>query len=69
MTRRKYRYIDIYMKKSLEKEVPRKVSINFPRELWKQLKARAVEEETTVTEILMRLCRQYLAKGKAKGGR
>ena len=57
------------MKKSLEKEVPRKVSINFSKELWKQLKFRAVEEETTVTEILMRLSREYLAKGKTKGGR
>ena len=57
------------MNKSLEKEVTRKVSINFPRELWKQLKVRAAEEETTVTEILMRLSREYLAKGKTKGGR
>ncbi len=57
------------MKKSLEKEVPRKVSINFSKELWKQLKVRAAEEETTVTKILMRLSREYLAKGKAKGGR
>ena len=57
------------MKKSLEKEVVKKVSINFPKELWKQLKVRAAEEETTVTEILMRLSREYLAKGKTKGGR
>lgn len=57
------------MNKSREKEVARKVSINFPKELWKQLKVRAAEEETTVTEILMRLSREYLAKGKTKGGR
>ncbi len=57
------------MKKSLEKEVAKKVSINFPKELWKQLKVRAAEEETTVTEILMRLSREYFAKGKTKGGR
>ena len=57
------------MKKSLENEAARKVSINFSKELWKQLKVRAAEEETTVTEILMRLSREYLAKGKTKGGR
>ena len=57
------------MEKVLEKEAAKKVSINFSKELWKQLKIRAAEEETTVTEILMRLSREYLAKGKTKGGR
>ncbi len=57
------------MVKILEKGAAKKVSINFSKELWKQLKIRAAEEETTVTEILMRLSREYLAKGKTKGGR
>jgi len=57
------------MVKILKKEVAKKVSINFSKELWKQLKVRAAEEETTVTEILMRLSQEYLAKGKTKGGR
>ncbi len=57
------------MVKILEKEAAKKVSINFSKELWKQLKVRAAEEETTVTEILMRLSQEYLAKGKTKGGR
>jgi len=57
------------MVKVLEKEAVKKVSINFSKELWKQLKVRAAEEETTVTEILMRLTREYLAKGKTKGDR
>ena len=57
------------MVKVLEKEAVKKVSINFSKELWKQLKVRAAEEETTVTEILMRLTREYLAKEKTKGDR
>jgi len=57
------------MVKILEKEAAKKVSINFSKELWKQLKVRAAEEETTVTKILMRLSREYLTKGKTKGGR
>ncbi len=57
------------MVKILENEAAKKVSINFSKELWKQLKIRAAEEETTVTEILMRLSREYLAKEKTKGGR
>ncbi len=59
----------IYMVKILENEAAKKVSINFSKNLWKQLKIRAAEEETTVTEILMRLSREYLAKEKTKGGR
>jgi len=53
----------------LKKEQMRKVSINFSRDLWTKLKVKAAEEDTTVTEILMRLSREYLAKGKKKRGR
>jgi len=48
------------MEKTLEKEAAKKVSINFSKELWKQLKVRAAEEETTVTEILFCLLNPLL---------
>ncbi len=67
MTKGAYRCIDAYM--PLKKEEMRKVSINFSKDLWTKLKIRAAEEDTTVTEILMRLSRDYFAKGKKKGGR
>lgn len=50
----------------------RKISINFPSDLWKELKRRALEDDTTVTDILVRLSREYLAKREKKkeeGGR
>lgn len=56
------------MKKSLGKQEARKISINFPGDLWKQLKRRALEDDTTVTEILVHLSREYLAKGEKKQG-
>ncbi len=56
------------MVKRLKKEDMRKVSINFSRDLWTKLKIRAAKEDTTVTEILMRLSRAYL-KGEKRGSR
>ncbi len=47
----------------------KKVSMNFPRGLWTRLKVMAAEEETTVTDIVLRLCRKHLSKGKKKGKR
>jgi hypothetical protein len=41
-----------------------KISINFPKELWKDLKRRALEDEETVTDILVRLATGYVAKQK-----
>ena len=55
------------MVKGAEKDAPRKISINFPRDLWKQLKLRALEDDTTVTDILVRLSKKYFAKTKGKG--
>jgi hypothetical protein len=55
------------MVKKAEKDAPRKISINFPRDLWKQLKLRALEDDTTVTDILVRLSKEYFAKTKGKG--
>ena len=39
-----------------------KVSMNIPPDLWKALKFKALEENTTATEILVRLATEYLAK-------
>lgn len=41
-----------------------KISINFPKELWKDLKRRALEDEETVTDILVRLATSYIEKKK-----
>lgn len=46
-------------------EVITKISINFPKELWKDLKRRAVEDEETVTDILVRLASGYVQKRAA----
>ena len=56
------------MAKRLKQEEMKKVSINFSRDLWRRLKIRAAQEDTTVTEILMRLSRAYL-KGEKRGSR
>lgn len=45
-----------------------KVSMNLPVSLWKRLKIRAAQEETTATEIIVRLVKEYLSKPK-KGAR
>src|SRR5262245_5021357 len=39
-----------------------KVSMNFPPSLWKELQYRALEENTTVTAIMVRLAKEYLSK-------
>jgi hypothetical protein len=44
-----------------------KISINFPKDLWKQLKLRALQDDETVTAILVRLAQDYLASKKKKG--
>jgi hypothetical protein len=41
-----------------------KVSLNFPKELWKDLKRRALEDEETVTDILVRLATGYIKRKK-----
>lgn len=42
-----------------------KRSMNFPKELWKELKRRALEDEETVTDILVRLSSQYVEKKRS----
>lgn len=41
-----------------------KISLNVPPDLWAKLKHAAIDENTTATEILVRLAKQYLEKGK-----
>jgi hypothetical protein len=44
-----------------------KISINFPKQLWKDLKRQALEDDETVTAILVRLTQNYLASKKKRG--
>ena len=43
-----------------------KVSLNVPPDLWSKLKHAAIDENTTATEILVRLATQYFGKAKTK---
>jgi len=43
-----------------------KISMNLPPDLWKQLKFKALEEDTTATDIVVRLAKRYLATAKGK---
>ncbi len=43
-----------------------KISMNLPPDLWKKLKFKALEEDTTATDILVRLAKEYLARTKGK---
>ena len=56
------------MGKRLEGLDLQKISINFPRQMWKTLRVKAAEEDTTVTQILVRLVEQDLGikRGKEK---
>ena len=53
-------------KAETEAEIITKISINFPKELWKELKRRALEDEETVTDILVRLSRKYVSEKKKR---
>ena len=44
-----------------------KISINFPKDLWKELKLRALQDDETVTAVLVRLAQSYLATKRKKG--
>ncbi len=54
------------MGKRLEGLDLQKISINFPRQLWKKLKVKAAEEDTTITQILVRLVEQDRGTKKGK---
>ena len=44
-----------------------KISLDFPRDLWKALKMRALQDDQTATGILVRLTEAYLSGKKKKG--
>ncbi len=54
------------MNKEKKKPVSIKISLNFPKDLWKQLKLRALLDDETATGILVRLSQAYLAKRKGR---
>jgi hypothetical protein len=43
-----------------------KVSMNVPPDVWKALKFKALEENTTATEILVRLAKDYLKQPRRR---
>ena len=46
-----------------------KISMNLPPDLWRKLKFKALEENTTATDILLRLAKKYLAANKGRKGK
>jgi len=44
-----------------------KISINFPKDLWKELKFQALKDDETVTAVLVRLAQNYLASKRKRG--
>ena len=46
-----------------------KISMNLPPDLWRKLKFKALEENTTATDILLRLAKKYLAATKGRKGK
>jgi len=59
-----YKCIYVYIMKQKGELV--KISMNLPPDLWKQLKFKALEENTTATDILVRLAKKHLATSKGK---
>jgi plasmid stability protein len=43
-----------------------RISMNLPREVWKRLKIRAAEDDSTATEIVVKLLEQYLSEKTPK---
>jgi len=54
------------MGKKLEGGNLEKISINFPRDLWKKLRVKAAKDDTTVTRLLVELVEQYFGIPKSK---
>ncbi len=56
------------MGKKLDGKGLEKISINFPRDLWKKLKLKATMEDTTITQLLVELVEQKfnIPKGKRR---
>jgi hypothetical protein len=55
------------MGKKLEGFDLQKISINFPRDLWKKLRLKALQGDTTVTQILVELVERDLGTKSKKG--
>jgi hypothetical protein len=55
------------MKKGEQKADKVKISLDFPKDLWKALKMRALQDDETATGILVRLAEAYLVSKKKKG--
>jgi hypothetical protein len=51
--------------KTKAKEIT-KITANFPKDLWKELRRRALEDEETVTDILVRLSTRYIEQKKKR---
>jgi hypothetical protein len=43
-----------------------KINANFPKDLWKDLKRCALEDDETVTDILVRLASGYINKKRVR---
>ncbi len=54
------------MGKKLEGAGLEKISINFPRDLWKKLRVKAAVEDTTITQLLVQLVERELKIPKDK---
>lgn len=45
-----------------------RVSMLFPRSLWKQIRLKAVNEDTTATKLIVKLVEEYINKRSNKSG-
>jgi hypothetical protein len=46
----------------LSNEETVRMNANVPKSLYRRMRQRALDEETTVTELLIKLCNEYLSK-------
>jgi hypothetical protein len=45
-----------------------RVSMLFPRSLWKRIRLKAVNEDTTATKLIVKLLEEYIKKRSDKDG-
>lgn len=45
-----------------------RVSMLFPRSLWKRIRLKAVNEDTTATKLVVKLVEEYIKKRSDKNG-
>jgi hypothetical protein len=46
-----------------------KISMNLPKDLWRQLKIKAAQADTTATDIVLKLCKEYIGRSKKRKSR